>query len=273
MLVCWESFILCEWHSRMQINGVQCSFHHLGIPTAEVKPGERYSPQFDMYTTDSECESMRIQWHRFGPASSLNPIIKSQPHVAFKVDHLERAVAGMRLLLGPFEPIENYRVAIIEDHGQPIELVEPRLPTTRSGRASQRKAFCSRRRVRSRPKAARKVLLPRYTDHSYLPRHDLCRIAPGSRIMPTIERAARAQASVGDVGLSKVVFADGSHNVSRNLLCHPIERRRVIATRPQPAAPNRAAVRIEGFGNHFIAPITTAGGSVGCGDDAARPCS
>ncbi len=111
----------------MQINGVQCSFHHLGIPTAEIKPGERYSPLFDMYTSDSDCELMRIQWHRFGPASSLHPIIQSHPHVAFKVDDLARAVAGMRLLLGPFEPIENYRVAIIEDHGQPVELVQTTL--------------------------------------------------------------------------------------------------------------------------------------------------
>jgi hypothetical protein len=70
---------------------------------------------------------MRIQFHRFGPASSLHPIIQSLPHAAFKVDHLERAVAGMRLLLGPYEPIEDYRVAIIEDHGQPIELIQTTL--------------------------------------------------------------------------------------------------------------------------------------------------
>jgi hypothetical protein len=57
----------------------------------------------------------------------LHPIIQSQPHVAFKVDHLELAVADMRLLLGPFEPLENYRVAIIEDHGQPIEFIQTTL--------------------------------------------------------------------------------------------------------------------------------------------------
>jgi hypothetical protein len=112
---------------KMQINGVQCSFHHLGIPTTEIKQEERYSSLFDMYTSDSDCESMRIQWHRFGPASSLHPIVRSQPHVAFKVDDLRRATAGMRLLLGPYEPIENFRVAIVEDHGQPIELIQTNL--------------------------------------------------------------------------------------------------------------------------------------------------
>ena len=121
-----QSSIVCS-RGKMQINGVQCSFHHLGIPTTEIKQGERYSPFFDMYTSDSDCESMRIQWHRFGPASSLHPIIQSQPHVAFKVDNLERAIAEMQLLLGPYEPIENFRVAIIEDHGQPIEFIQTTL--------------------------------------------------------------------------------------------------------------------------------------------------
>jgi hypothetical protein len=111
----------------MIINGVECSFHHLGIPTLDKKPGERYSQVFDMYTSDSSCESMRVQWHRFGPASSLHPIIRSRPHVAFKVDDLELTVAGMRVLLGPFDPIENYRVALVEDHGQPIEFIQTTL--------------------------------------------------------------------------------------------------------------------------------------------------
>jgi hypothetical protein len=111
----------------VRINGQECSFHHLGIPTSETREGERYSPFFDMYTSDGDCRSMRVQWHRFGPESPLHPLIRQQPHVAFKVEDLELAIAGMRVLLGPFEPIENYRVAIIEDHGQPVELIQTTL--------------------------------------------------------------------------------------------------------------------------------------------------
>ena len=47
-----------------------------------------------------------------------------------------------------------------------------------------------------------------------------------------------------------------------------VERRRVIASQPNAAAPNSTAVRIEGFGSHFMTPITNSGGSVGWGDDA-----
>ncbi len=32
----------------MQINGVSCTFHHMGIRTSEKRPGERYSQMFGM---------------------------------------------------------------------------------------------------------------------------------------------------------------------------------------------------------------------------------
>jgi hypothetical protein len=116
-----------EQEHRMKINGVSCSFHHLGIPTSEAKAGERFSETFGLYTSDSDCKNLRVQWHRFEPNSPLHPLIQSIPHVAFKVDDLGGAVAGCNLLLGPFEPIPGYRVAIIEDGGQPIELVQTEL--------------------------------------------------------------------------------------------------------------------------------------------------
>lgn len=111
----------------MEINGVPCSFHHMGIPTSEKKPGERFNKLFGMYTSDSSCQALRIQWHRFEPDSPLPPLVQSVPHLAFKVDDLERAIAGCNVLFGPYEPILNYRVAMIEDGGQPIELVQTTL--------------------------------------------------------------------------------------------------------------------------------------------------
>ena len=111
----------------MKIHDVNCTFHHLGIPTSEKKPEERFSERFRMYTSDSECETMRVQWHRFEPDSPLHPLIKTVPHVAFKVDDLDRAITGCNLLLGPYEPIPGFRVAIIEDAGQPIEFVQTTL--------------------------------------------------------------------------------------------------------------------------------------------------
>lgn len=111
----------------MKFNGVEATFHHMGIPTTEPKPNERYSPLFRMYTSDCDCRSLRIQWHRFESDSSLHPLIRTIPHAAFKVSDLDRAIAGYKPLLGPYEPIPDFRVAIIEDNGIPIELVQTTL--------------------------------------------------------------------------------------------------------------------------------------------------
>jgi hypothetical protein len=108
----------------MRFNGIEVVFHHLGIPTTEPKPRERFSARFGMYTSDSACQHVRIQWHRFEPDSPLHELIRKIPHPAFKVADLSRAVEGFHLLLGPYEPIPGFKVAIIDDGGCPIELIE-----------------------------------------------------------------------------------------------------------------------------------------------------
>ncbi|MGM8451096.1 hypothetical protein ACS6GG_23745, partial [Enterobacter bugandensis] len=49
------------------------------------------------------------------------------PHVAFKVDNLLRAIEDEEVILGPYEPIDGFFVAMINDNGAPIELIETTL--------------------------------------------------------------------------------------------------------------------------------------------------
>ena len=114
-------------------------YHHMGIPTDEVRSNEKFSEAFGMYTSDVEGD-FRIQYHRFTDDSPLHPLIKSLPHVAIQVDNLEKAVKGYEILLGPYEPIPNYRVAIINNGGIPVELVETTLtPAELWGKAKNQK--------------------------------------------------------------------------------------------------------------------------------------
>mgnify|MGYP001972964526 CR=1 FL=1 len=111
-----------------QRNGVEMVFHHMGIPTHVPQPGERYSAAFGLYTSDvTECRGLKVQYHRFEPDSCLHPLMQSVPHAAFKVDDLDRAVAGATLILGPYAPLPDYRVAVIDDGGVPIEFIETAL--------------------------------------------------------------------------------------------------------------------------------------------------
>lgn len=110
-----------------KVNGVTYTFHHLGIPTAEMRPGERFSEVYGLYTSDDPCRLLRVQWHRFTPDSPLHPLFKTAPHPAFHVSDLDRAIAGKETILGPYEPVPGYRVAAIVDGGIAVELVETEL--------------------------------------------------------------------------------------------------------------------------------------------------
>jgi hypothetical protein len=102
-------------------------YHHMGIPSTVVRPNERYSSKFKMYTSDSAGSQFRIQWHRFESDSPLHPLIRNLPHVAFKVTDIDRAIAGKNVLLGPYCPFEGFKVAMVEDAGVPIEFVQTEL--------------------------------------------------------------------------------------------------------------------------------------------------
>ncbi|SAL76268.1 hypothetical protein AWB71_05201 [Caballeronia peredens] len=107
--------------------GVTYEFHHMGIPTCEPREGERYSAASRMYTSDADCALLRVQYHRFEAGSPLAELMRTVPHAAFKVSDLAKAIQGRTVLLGPYEPIDGFRVAVIQDGEAPVELIETSL--------------------------------------------------------------------------------------------------------------------------------------------------
>jgi hypothetical protein len=104
-------------------------YHHYGIPTSEERDDETLVEVggFRFYSTPFEGNKWRIQWHRFPEGHGLPELVTQKPHLAFQVDDLDQEIAGQNVLFGPYSPIEGYRVAMIEEQGVPIELVETRL--------------------------------------------------------------------------------------------------------------------------------------------------
>jgi hypothetical protein len=96
----------------------------MGIPTTESREGEEYVPEFKMYVSGYETSEFRIEWMRFDEDCDLHPLIKAVPHVAFKVNNIEEAIKGKKVLLKPYYPLEGFRVAFIEDGGAPIEFIQ-----------------------------------------------------------------------------------------------------------------------------------------------------
>lgn len=102
---------------------IHYEFHHMGIPTNDHKEGEVFSAAAGMFTSDNPGK-FRIQWHRYTETSPLHLLVRIVPHPAFKVANLQDAIEAEELLLGPYEPIDGYFVAMINDNGVPIELIQ-----------------------------------------------------------------------------------------------------------------------------------------------------
>jgi hypothetical protein len=99
-------------------------YHHLGIPTAEVRPGERYLEEYGMWVSGFDASPYGVEWMRFEEQSPVSELVRTVPHIAFEVDDLDRALKGRTLLGPPSSPSEGVRVAMIFHNGMPIELME-----------------------------------------------------------------------------------------------------------------------------------------------------
>ncbi len=99
-------------------------FHHLGIPTKEIKPDEYFLEQFGMYVSGFETSEFGIQWMRFTDDSQISPLIQKVPHLCFEVDDLEEALIGRETVGEITSPSNGCRTAMIIENGAPIELIE-----------------------------------------------------------------------------------------------------------------------------------------------------
>jgi hypothetical protein len=99
-------------------------FHHIGIPTTDVRPGELHLPEFGMHVSGFEGSPYGVEWMRFDPDSPLPELVQTVAHVAFQVDDLEEELEGQDLLIAPNSPSPGIRVAFINHNGAPVEFLE-----------------------------------------------------------------------------------------------------------------------------------------------------
>jgi hypothetical protein len=101
-------------------------YHHLGIPTDKIMPGERYLPQFRLFVSGFSESPFGIEWMRFEEGCPVNKLIQTVPHIAFEVTDLnyELSIHDFKVITEPNAPSDGVRVAMIEHNGAPIELIE-----------------------------------------------------------------------------------------------------------------------------------------------------
>jgi hypothetical protein len=100
-------------------------FSHVGIVTDEPKEDEIFVEATRVWITDFTKHPFHIEWLRFEPDTPLRGPVRKGPHVAYRVDSIEEASRGLKVLLEPFHPLENLTVAFFETpDGAVVELME-----------------------------------------------------------------------------------------------------------------------------------------------------
>jgi hypothetical protein len=81
-------------------------FDHVGVPTAEQKPGAVYVAATRVWVTDAHQHPFQVEWLRFESDSPVTGPLRDQPHVGFRVESVEQITElsrGMKVLLEPFD--------------------------------------------------------------------------------------------------------------------------------------------------------------------------
>jgi hypothetical protein len=101
-------------------------YHHLGIPTDKIMPGEKYLPHLRFFVSGFSESPFGIEWMRFDEDCKINKLVQTVPHLAFEVADLdyELSTHDLKVITEPNFPADGIRVAMIEHNGTPIELIE-----------------------------------------------------------------------------------------------------------------------------------------------------
>jgi hypothetical protein len=100
-------------------------FSHVGLITNEPHAGEVFVESTRVWITNFLKHPFHIEWLRFEKDSPVTGPVRDQPHVAYRVDSIERAAAGLQVLLEPFIPLDGLRVAFyLSTDGAVIEFME-----------------------------------------------------------------------------------------------------------------------------------------------------
>jgi hypothetical protein len=99
-------------------------FDHVGVPTDTRQPREMWVEETRVWVTDPAVHPNRIEYLRFEPDSPVSGPVRDLPHIAFRVDDLEREIAGAKILLGPFDPTDTLRVVFVLIDGAVYEFMQ-----------------------------------------------------------------------------------------------------------------------------------------------------
>jgi hypothetical protein len=104
----------------------RAKFDHMGIVTTEKQPKESWVESTRVWVTSPREHPYNIEFIRFEPDTPVTGLLRTEPHVAYRVDDLEQAMEGHDVVLEPFDASGTgfVRVAFVNVGGALVELME-----------------------------------------------------------------------------------------------------------------------------------------------------
>ncbi|WP_270690100.1 hypothetical protein [Aeromonas sp. D3] len=100
------------------------TFHHVGIPVTSGLPAETYNPSLKMHATGYFESPYAMEWMEFDKDSPLPEIIRTQPHIGYVVEDLQKAIKDRHVILEPTSPCNGVTVAFILEGRDLIEFLQ-----------------------------------------------------------------------------------------------------------------------------------------------------
>lgn len=100
-------------------------FDHVGLITDEQQEGESWVEATRVWVTSPRAHPYNVEWLRFEPDSPVTGPLRTQPHVAYRVEDVQRAIEGHVVLAEPFDVGDGFvMVAFVDVDGAVVEFMQ-----------------------------------------------------------------------------------------------------------------------------------------------------
>jgi hypothetical protein len=101
-------------------------FDHIGVVTTRKQPRESWVEATRVWVTSPRDHPYNVEFLRFEPDTPVTGPLRTDPHVAYRVDDLERAIEGHEIVLEPFDASGTgfVRVAFADVGGVLVEFMQ-----------------------------------------------------------------------------------------------------------------------------------------------------
>jgi hypothetical protein len=100
-------------------------FDHVGLVTDEPKKGESWVEATRVWVTSPRAHPFNVEWVRFEPDSPVTGPLRTEPHVAYRVEDVGRSIGSHHVLAEPFDVGDGFlTVAFVQIDGAVVEFMQ-----------------------------------------------------------------------------------------------------------------------------------------------------